>query len=99
MERLTPDRWTLIYATINDVHETRIVSGWWGGYLDSDSWRISSATRSITPKEDHYLIDTEGGSEYICYYRRNGFTGLSANAFRAFQEKQPVTWNIVTISE
>jgi hypothetical protein len=91
----TPDRWVIIHGMKNGEKVSRIVSGWWGGYLGSDEWRVSSEIATITEHDDRYEIDNHSGSQYTCYKVRWGLTGLSANALRYLKETQPDTqWEV-----
>lgn len=91
-----PDRWVVIKGLLDGEEVTRIVAGWSGGYLDGDYWRISSVISVTQELDDRYEFDNESGSRYICYKRRWGFNGITANVFKQLQERQPDSqWEII----
>jgi hypothetical protein len=84
----TPDRWILIQIESAKVGKiTKILSGWYGGYLNGDSWRLSSGVTKIEEKDTHYLIHNESGSIYTCYKNNEGVSGLTGNILYNWQEQ------------
>jgi len=75
MEDFTPDAWILMIFPENRV---RIMSGWYGGYLGGEYWRLSSTVVSTTRKDDNILVvETETGSLYHLPVKYIGYTSLS----------------------
>ena len=70
-----PHKWLLIKITNNDKAYYKVFCCWYGGYLDSDSWRICSGITRIEENEYSYIFRSINGSEYVC--SRNGY-GISA---------------------
>lgn len=72
-----PDRWVKLKIE-QENKETiyKIIGGWSGGYLDSDSWRMNSGiVREEKGEEDgHSYTDYIGysGSVYRCFLGSNG---------------------------
>jgi hypothetical protein len=91
----TPDRWVCIEITLDDITTRHILGGWWGGYLDGDSWRMSSSIRQVTVHDNHYQVDNVSGSRYICYKTQHGFTGLSASVLENLKKQKETIVNIV----
>lgn len=90
MNEVIPDRWVIV--TIREEGRPpiqKILSGWWGGYLGSDEWRMSSTIISQTEHIDHFILDTKSGSRYLCYKNRKGYTNLSSNVLYNMQDKLP----------
>ena len=74
MSEYTPDRWVVLNIN-NTIH--KILSGWYGGYLDGDSWRLSSGITKIIKHLDHLEIHNESGSIYYCYLSNYGTTSYT----------------------
>jgi hypothetical protein len=91
----TPDRWILIQLEHNDEKITKILAGWHGGYLDGDSWRLSSGVIKIEDHDKHYIMHNESGSVYYCWKNNEGVTGLSGGILNGWMEKSGV--NGITI--
>jgi hypothetical protein len=93
MTTYKPDRWVVISGTTDDgTLRRRVLAGWTGGYIDSDTWRMSSGIVTTIEYDDRYEFDNESGSRYICYKGRDGFTGLSAAIFNKLSS---LDWEIV----
>ena len=76
MNEYRPDRWVILNITSEtDPPIRKVFAGWSGGYLDGDSWKVSSGITNITEYEDRYEIDNYSGSRYICYKTAYGITG------------------------
>jgi hypothetical protein len=81
--KYTPDRWMLISMKRPEGAITKILSGWYGGYLNGDSWRLSSGVTKIEDKDDHYLIHNHSGSVYTCYKQVEGFSSLTSSIYHS----------------
>lgn len=88
-EQVIPDRWVILEATFTPGTVKMILSGWIGGYLSGESWRMSSPIKNIQEFDDRYELDTETGSEYICYKKRYGLTGYTSSILSTYQKQQP----------
>lgn len=73
----TPDRWIVIELTTASTTIRKILSAWYGGYLGSDSWRLSSGITKVIDHDKHFEIHNESGSVYTCYKSAYGVSGLS----------------------
>jgi hypothetical protein len=86
--KYTPDRWVLIQLESPKSGKiTKILSGWYGGYLNGDSWRLSSGVTNVEEKDNHYIIHNESGSIYTCYKNCEGVSGLTGNILYNWQEQ------------
>ena len=73
MSEYTPDRWLAVEITLDDGASLfKILGSWYGGYLDGDSWRISSGATDVKEEEDYYDVTNVSGSVYRCYKRSEG---------------------------
>lgn len=60
----TPDNWVLLQIEGLDWPNIKVLAGWSGGYLDGDSWRMSSGITDIERYQDYYLVTNASGSVY-----------------------------------
>jgi len=72
-----PDKWEVIQ--IGD--HRKVLAGWSGGYLDGDSWKLSSAIKETEETEDMYIFNNHSGSTYKCHKKARGFTVLSGSIY------------------
>lgn len=95
MSKHTPNKWTILKFVYNDETTYRVLGGWSGGYLDGDSWRLSSPiVEHHTEKDgDREFIRfiNESGSEYICYRTGEGFNMIMSSTYAWLQEQESVT--------
>jgi len=87
----TPDRWVVIEITAGSTKITKILSGWYGGYLGSDEWRLSSEIESVVEHDDRFEFLNTSGSSYICRKQSYGMTGLMASVCRSWENDSGVT--------
>jgi hypothetical protein len=83
----TPDNWILVRIESPKYKITKILSGWYGGYLDPDTWRLSSGVTSIEDHGTYYIIHNESGSVYNCRKSSEGFTNLSHTIYNGWLEQ------------
>lgn len=73
-----PDKWILI--EFNGTY--KVLGGWSGGYLDGDSWRLSSGLVKIEDDPDssaYFLMHNVSGSIYKCHKNSEGVNIGSAS--------------------
>jgi hypothetical protein len=92
-----PNKWIILKIKDNDTINLtyHILSGWSGGYLDGDSWRLSTNIKEIIEEEDKFIIKTESGSDYTCNKNSEGFTGLMSHVLE--QQKKSTMYDVETI--
>lgn len=84
-EGMFPDRWVILEIQ-DPVHPgmppyKKILSGIQGGYLGSDTWRMSSPIDTIEKHEKYLHVKTRSGSSYSLGNSRYGFTSLTSGVF------------------
>lgn len=84
MSEYSPDKWSILKMK-DGVY--KVLAGWSGGYLDSDSWKVSSGLLSIEEDGDYYLMHNHSGSVYRCHKQSEGMTHLSASIYSKIQEE------------
>ena len=86
-QNITPDRWVVVEITHDDKTFRKILSGWNGGYLDGDNWRLSSSIVEETEMKHHIEFATDSGSTYKCLRSGEGMTADTSNWLSNFQEQ------------
>ena len=62
-----PDNWIVIKMDVKDKEVLyKILGGWSGGYLDSDSWRLNSGITKIVETDTTYEVHGYSSSVYTC---------------------------------
>ena len=92
-----PDRWVVVELRSKTETIQKVLSSWYGGYLGSDSWRLSSGITQIIEKEDHYQIHNESGSVYECYKEAYGMSAYTSGIYQTWvnQQSEEVTIRIL----
>lgn len=62
----SPDNWIILEITQDGKTYHKVLSGWSGGYLHGDHWRMNSGIKSIDEVEGYYYIHGYSGSIYKC---------------------------------
>ena len=84
MNTYTPDRWVLIEIDRGHKKTRKILSGWYGGYTDSDKWRLSSGITSSQEFDDRFEFTNYSGSKYICMKDSYGMSSYTASVYESF---------------
>ena len=85
MER--PDVWELIRITNDGANIDKILSGWYGGYANGDSWRFSSRISKMEERPGYFYVVTESGTEYELNKSVRRFSGMTAGIYEHFAKK------------
>lgn len=88
MRNYTPDRWAIVELKFDDSEEVmrKVMGSWYGGYLGSDSWRLSSGITEIIDADTHYEIHNESGSVYRCSKQAQGMSGYTQGVFESLSK-------------
>lgn len=76
MNEYTPDRWVVLELSNKDTTVRKVFAGWYGGYLGSDNWRMSSGIVGERDCGQYYEFTNESGSVYKCHKGSFGMSGL-----------------------
>ena len=87
MSTYTPEKWQVIQISDDNIAVQRVFAGWYGGYLGSDSWRLSSGITNCAEFDDKYEFTNHSGSLYICYKQSQGTTGYMTQIYYNWAEK------------
>jgi hypothetical protein len=83
-----PDKWVLV--EINSIEHgkiTKVLASWFGGYLGSDSWKLSSGVDKITETDDGYEFHNTSGSIYACYKESYGMSSYTAMVYSTLVDR------------
>ena len=64
MTTYTPDRWLIVKWNVEDPYYF-VMCSWYGGFMDSDSWRRSAPIVSVTEDREYWYFITLN-STYAC---------------------------------
>jgi hypothetical protein len=79
MSEYKPDRWIVLKIADGDKVGYKVMGGWYGGYLGSNSWRINSGISKVELDGDTYKFHGNSGSVYVCHKDAYGMTGLMSS--------------------
>ena len=87
MSEYNPDKWVIVRFKREEEVWHKVLGSWYGGYLDGDSWRLSSGLNSIEEDGDFYLMKNHSGSVYKCHKKMNGMHLTSAGIYENIKEQ------------
>lgn len=92
----TPDVWEIVVITDHTTGEStrRVLAGWYGGYLGSDSWQLSSGIVREVDTEKYTDYHNHSGSIYRCYKGSRRMSALTQSIFNRFAADQTETLTI-----
>lgn len=87
---VTPDKFVVVSMVepVSGKRQKLIVSGWYGGYLHGNSWRISRCITKETEHEDRWVMETRTGSVYELFKGRGGTNSMSADILESMRTAQ-----------
>ena len=86
---ITPNSWVIVGITHKGQKYKKIVSGWSGGYLDGDSWRLSSDIKNVDKAHSEFyaVVETMSGSVYNLYYQGNELRMSNSGIYNQLKEQ------------
>jgi hypothetical protein len=81
-----PDNWVVIKVKGDDPHY-RVLAGWSGGYITSDSWRMNSGITRVKEDEHSFYFYGATGSCYKCRKTAYRLRMNNAHIWAALQEQ------------
>lgn len=85
MTTYRPDKWVIVEVSSEHGTFRKVFASWYGGFSGSDSWKMSSAIKSIEEKTNHYEFFNESGSIYICNKEAYGMSFYTSSIFEGFK--------------
>jgi len=86
---ITPDSWVIVEVNHEGEQFQKILSGWSGGYLYGDSWRMSSRIKemNINIDQDYITVETDSGSVYNLRKEYQGLRMSNAGIYNQLKER------------
>lgn len=86
-----PDRWVMLeFLKDGEPYAKKVFGGWYGGYLGSDSWKLSSGVVSIEDRDDYWEVVNHSGSTYKCYKKRMGMSAYQMSVLEGWRKDMKV---------
>lgn len=93
----TPERWVVLEINNGTEVIKKVFAGWYGGYLDGDSWKLNSGNVKEEEFDDRWEFFGYSGSVYVCYKRAYGVTGYMAQILNSWQTQLPETFSMEVV--
>lgn len=95
----SPDKWIILKIDSSNDPHLRVFASWWGGYLDSESWRINSGITGVEEYEDYFIFHGNTGSQYKCYKEAYGIASIYAQGVLESLKQQPTIEPVKSLME
>ena len=98
MAEYTPERWVVLEFVTPEETIQKVFAGWYGGYLDGDSWKLNSGNTAERELDDRWEFDGYSGSTYVCHksaYGMSVYMSSLLSGWSAQAEKENITINIL----
>ena len=90
----TPDKWVIV-----DTGKTKkVFATFYGGYLNGQSWKLSSGTKEIIDDDVRWTLPQESGSVYHLYKNSEGMSRWSSGVLGGFIKNTPQL-KVITIKD
>ena len=87
MSEYCPDAWVLLKFTSTEYGEIyKILAGWYGGYLNGDSWKINSGVTELKDAGTHWEVHGYSGSIYKCGKSTERIIGITSGILNSLTE-------------
>lgn len=87
MSKYTTDRWVVLEFDHDGDVIKKVFAGWYGGYLNGDSWKLSSGVTNQREFDDRFEFENYSGSLYICHKGCYGMSGYMMGIFTSFENQ------------
>ena len=88
MRTYTPDTWSILLfdsPTYGKIH--KVFGGWYGGFTQGDSWKLSSGMKDMVDEGDFYSSLQESGSIYQLYKGSEKFSVYNLGILAGWKEQ------------
>lgn len=86
MSTYVPDRWIVLEFNYKGDIIRKVFAGWYGGFANGDSWKLSSGVTDVTEHEDRYEFLNHSGSTYVCYKKAYGTSTYMGSILNRFEK-------------
>lgn len=99
MSEYNPDKWAIVKLKTPKQTLYKVMASWYGGYLGSDSWKLSSGIVSVKETEHTYEYTNYSGSVYICPKHAYGMSMYTASVYSSYEAQNTDDLNISIVDE
>ena len=88
MNTYTPDTWSILLfdsPAYGKIH--KVFGGWYGGFTQGDSWKLSSGMKDLVDEGDFYSSLQESGSIYQLYKNSEKLSVYQLRTLSGFEEQ------------
>jgi hypothetical protein len=98
-----PDVWKIIKIEKDGETVYKVLAEFKGGYLDGDSWRMSSGVLRVEENDRAFEVVNHSGSVYVCVKGKESFGSLTSGIFENYSKQlksnKDVTFNKTTMNK
>jgi len=87
MSEYIPDTWVVLEFESEHGKIQKVLSGWSGGYLDGDSWKLSSGITETEETDTEYIFTNYSGSVYHCRKSSREFNMMTSGVYNSYKEQ------------
>lgn len=88
MQTYTPDTWVILLFDSPDYGKIhKVFAGWYGGYTQGDSWKLSSGIKTFVSEGKFYSSLQESGSTYNLYKQSEKLSGYQYGILAGWREQ------------
>ena len=95
----TPERWVILEVNNGKEVINKVFAGWYGGYLDGDSWKLNSGNAKEEEFEDRWEFTGYSGSVYTCYKSAYGMSVYMGQLLSNWQSQLRETMTMQILEE
>jgi hypothetical protein len=90
MSKNYPDNWVVLQiATDGDAHLYKLLGGWSGSYLSSNSWQLNSGIVKVEESDLYWTFHGVSGSQYVCHKKAYGLKMNNSGICKQILEEFP----------
>ena len=98
MNTYTPDTWSILLfdsPTYGKIH--KIFGGWYGGFTQGDSWKLSSGMKDLVDEGNFYSSVQESGSVYHLHKGLEKLSGYQLGILAGWVEQMNAVGGSVVV--
>ena len=93
MSTYNPELWCIVKTTNAEKTDTtyKVLASWYGGFLDGDSWNLSSGTKSAKLNGEFVDLLQYSGSTYRVHKNNYGISGYTSGIFASWMADEELS--------
>jgi hypothetical protein len=99
MNTYHPDSWKIVVidsAKHGKVY--KVLASWYGGFVQGDSWKLSSGIESVSYENGIYTMPQSSGSVYMLHENCEHISGIMGGVFSSFAKQAEESEGAFTIT-